>query len=125
MLDAVVLGQIIQRLVEIMKNTEDFGGIHVILLGDFWQLPPVSGSPLYRDLLILLGIIPSNRKTEDNPLGPRALGIKVFQTFAKFELNEYVRSSVDQVHTNFIKQMRSFSGNCGITQELIQYLANK
>jgi nucleoside-triphosphatase THEP1 len=126
MLDAVVFGQITQRLSEIMpKTSEDCGGINIILLGDFWQLPPVSGSPLYRDQLIQHAIIPTTRKVAENPTGPRFMGINLFESFQKYELNEYVRSSKDEQHTNFIKGMRSSSGKCGITHDLIHYLAQK
>jgi ATP-dependent DNA helicase PIF1 len=36
-----------ERLQEIQRVDEPFGGIHVVLFGDLWQLPPVSDTALY------------------------------------------------------------------------------
>jgi ATP-dependent DNA helicase PIF1 len=36
-----------RRLQQIKANDEDFGGISILLLGDFCQLPPVAATPLF------------------------------------------------------------------------------
>jgi len=46
MVDAVFLGKISSRLSEITHNNASFGGKNVILVGDFFQLPPVGGDSL-------------------------------------------------------------------------------
>ena len=50
MLGQSVLYMIDQRLKEIfpMNADMDFGGISIILIGDWKQLPPVGDSPLYQ-----------------------------------------------------------------------------
>ena len=47
---ARLLHQIKKRCQNIYLNVnEDFGGLHVYMLGDFRQLPPVKDTPLYDD----------------------------------------------------------------------------
>ena len=96
MVDGITFGNMGDRTSEILaKLSEEFGGVNVILVGDFWQLPPVSGMSLYRDVLIQYGVVPAKTKIEEYPIGPRFKGIVIFSKFQKFELNEYVRSSKD------------------------------
>ena len=47
MLGLEILHYIDARLRQIKANDEKFGGISVILMGDFAQLPPVKDMPLY------------------------------------------------------------------------------
>ena len=48
MIDLKMLSLIDDRLRMIFPNTDQaFGGLNVLLCGDFFQLPPVSGRPLY------------------------------------------------------------------------------
>jgi len=44
------LAQLDKRL-RVAKRVSDvsFGGVHIVLVGDFLQLPPVGGEPIYRD----------------------------------------------------------------------------
>ena len=38
-----------QRLKEIVGTKKDFGGLHVIVVGDFFQMAPVRDSYLFKD----------------------------------------------------------------------------
>jgi len=46
MVSCQLLAWIDARLKQIKENKLPFGGINVIILGDWGQIPPVSGTPL-------------------------------------------------------------------------------
>ena len=56
MLGCSYIGRVDQRLKDIFHNDLPFGGISVVLMGDFAQLPPIGDKPLYEKF------DPSNRK---------------------------------------------------------------
>jgi ATP-dependent DNA helicase PIF1 len=47
MVSLLQLSYINRRLQQIKVNNEDFGGVSILLIGDFCQLPPVAAAPLY------------------------------------------------------------------------------
>ena len=47
MLSVIMLQWVNLRLQQIKVNNDDFGGLSLLLLGDFCQLPPVGGVPLF------------------------------------------------------------------------------
>ena len=54
------------RLQEAFANTVDFGGMSILLFGDFWQLPPVLEHPLYLQLAIDAAPISSQSAVANN-----------------------------------------------------------
>ena len=57
---STMLGKVSQRCKEAFdgeafatRALKPFAGLSTILIGDFWQMPPVGGKPLYKDLLYL------------------------------------------------------------------------
>lgn len=51
MMTAILLGDVNTRLQQIKKTTALFGGLTILLAGDFQQLPPAVGTPTYTGIL--------------------------------------------------------------------------
>jgi hypothetical protein len=75
MIDTILLDHINKRLQEITDNhLEEFGGIPIILMGDFYQLPPTLGEPMYKTIFHK---VPSNAIFK-----PSQIGCNLFKSFA-------------------------------------------
>jgi hypothetical protein len=48
MLSLKMIDQVNKRLQLIMQKKVAFGGVHVVLFGDFYQIPPVNGAPVWQ-----------------------------------------------------------------------------
>ena len=81
------LGQIDKRMRQIMGVDEDFGGLLVILMGDFYQLPPVAASYTLYSAAVKLNI---DKNCLDNGAGssPRNKGTQPFSGIKLIELTE-------------------------------------
>ena len=94
------LSQIISRAIE-AKDDEVFGGLNIILVGDFHQFPPVvarRSAPLYWP-------VNSRQDTEED-----ILGRKIFEQFSTVvKLNKQIRVQ-DAVWQNVLQHIRY--GNC-------------
>ena len=106
-----VLGQIDNRLRQLMAKPDiPFGGIAVLLMGDFFQLPPVAATyTLYSATVKLL--VESKEIDIDTP-GPRTRGTLLFSKFKKFELTQQMRAADDHSHTAMLNQMRNPLPGC-------------
>ena len=100
------LGQIDKRMRQIMGVDEDFGGLLVILMGDFYQLPPVAASYTLYSAAVKLNI---DKNCLDNGAGssPRNKGTQLFSGFKHIELTEQMRCAGDSTHSRMLEQMRN------------------
>lgn len=78
-----LFGHINTRLQHIIENEEIFGGLAIVTMGGFFQLPPVRpAETLYSGILSLLNKNVS-LNTENTATGSRYIGISLFKTFKK------------------------------------------
>lgn len=77
MLDARILGMVDRVLRAVKRNEEAFGGIQVVLVGDFFQLPPIGknnearfafASPVWRDLGLMICYLEEQHRQSDSTL---------------------------------------------------------
>lgn len=118
-----LLGQVEKRLRDMMDNDRPFGGLSVLLMGDFFQLPPViPGETLYSAVLKqqvhCLNLDPRNVFN-----GPRTNGARLFASFQLVEFTEQMLAAYDTFHMSMLDQLRSPTTNQPrITCELLSEL---
>jgi hypothetical protein len=90
-----------QKLRMLMGNfTEPFGNIGILLMGDFFQIPPVKTKiTLYSAAL--------NHKLVENHSDTIIHGAWLFTMFKLVELDEQMRASNDELHMAMLNRMRN------------------
>ena len=79
------------RLQEIKGNRDPFGGVHVILIGDLFQLRPVGDGWIFAS----------------NSRGYASLALNLWQTyFTMFELTEIMRQKDEAPFTELLNRLR-------------------
>ena len=111
MLTPKFLATIDQRLRTLTGNHKDpFGNLSVILMGDFFQIPPVQGVSLFSSVL--------NNNFEEESSSPLIHGSWLFSNFKMIELNEQMRAPDDERHMEMLNQMRiQLSGQPAVSAE--------
>ena len=113
MIDPIMLFCIHSRLKQIKSSEEPFGGMTVILTGDFFQMTPVKGTALF------------DAAMEDIPPGqsgkPYAHGCELLTLFKMVTFTQQYRSE-DENHTKIINRMREINVPNPIDETFIQSL---
>jgi hypothetical protein len=99
------------RMKQIMNSDEMFGGVAIIIMGDFNQLPPVApAESLYAALLKSINI-KAPAKANSTSTGPNTQGARLFGQFRKIELTQQMRAQNDPDHIEFLRKLRSASAD--------------
>jgi hypothetical protein len=96
----------INKLLQEIFNCNDlFGGIAVILLGDFQQLDPITGDAMHSSCVRHLVL---DEHADRYGLGtPREDGLNLFIKFRLILLKEQMQVSSDTVHSDMLTQLRN------------------
>ena len=102
MFTSFLLAVLDHRLRQARTSSKDlpFGKVSILLMGDFMQLPPVGGTPLYA------GALKRAMNPEKFPLDtPFSKGVDLFNQFTLTTLTQQQRCKSDQVHTDMVQKM--------------------
>ena len=111
MLTPVTLARIDLRMRHCFDPNLPFGGKHILLCGDMWQFPPVSGlskPALYQSAVV----IATNKRV---PNEAYRAGANLFTQFKLFVLNDQQRCEPD--YADFLKPLRDMKIKYPITKE--------
>ena len=107
MLSAELLCALDERLRHILGSTAPFGGMCIVLSGDFLQLPVVGGVPITAGLLDMCSA-KAVKQTMTKKLDLRNASANLLMTFTKFELSTQERCE-DVEHNNRLKELREMN----------------
>ena len=108
MLDPIMLYHINFRLRQIRGSNTDFGGLPVLLFGDFFQLPPVLATAFYN----------ADSSTKQTIATPFDFGCALIAKFKMLTLKQQMRSK-DPAHTARINRMRQTDTDDPVNADLI------
>ena len=94
-----------------MGSEEDFGGLSVVLMGDFFQMQVIGDKPMYKTAMTQA----SGRFLD--PRGdvgmPRERGTTMFRCFRLWEMLINERAYLDQAHADMLARMRGVGDGGG------------
>ena len=100
MMTATQLAFIDHRLREVGKRKQPFAGLAVLLMGDFYQLPPVGTEALYRSALA------HHRPKATARAAARQAGAELFKLFRLIELTEQMRAAACPTQKHLVDNLR-------------------
>jgi hypothetical protein len=101
-LSPVLFNHINWALQQVYQNNEPFGGIAVVLVGDFYQLPPSGEKQTLVDVLVKKYVFNAVDLNEHS-----VTAAELFRPFKKIELIENLRASEDPLHSLLVQKLRS------------------
>ena len=120
MVTSILLSMINKRLQEILNCNDIFGGISVILLGDFQQMDPITGYAMHTSCVTHLVL---EEHADRYGLGtPWEDGLNLFIKFLLILLNEQMRASLDIVHIDTMTQLRNTEIERPVTHQIVELL---
>ena len=96
MMGAALLNRIDVRLREIYNTHVPFGGIALVLMGDFYQLPPVGSKPLFKLVL-------AQRDLRDGEI----VACQLFKQFQLVEFRQQMRAAECSVQSSLVLNFRT------------------
>ena len=113
-----------RRMRQLLDCELPFGGLVVVLPGDFHQLMPVMGFALHHSLVVN-ALDDATLKTLDITKGKQSAngadrkGSQLMKGFRRLRLTQQMRAADDEVHAAHVAQMRDVDSTQAVCDELI------
>ena len=91
-------------LKKVFSDTRPFGGLHVLVVGDFAQLPAVRQLPIIDSMV-------NSTKSHTDPLDVEIQVEALFRLFKKFELRGFIRSKDCKNLKKLLKKFRDYENS--------------
>ena len=131
MIGPIMLGHVHERLCAAKNSTEPFGGMVVIISGDFVQLPPICPRTtlfqalVHRHVFEPVGApaLPKGSSLIKFAIDtPAYVGVSLFANFKQHQLTQQMRAADDEVHTGFVNRFRDLSQTPYVTKEVVDHI---
>ncbi|MEL7342124.1 MAG: AAA family ATPase, partial [Bacteroidota bacterium] len=106
MMDVGLLSTIDSNLRQALDIEEPFARKHIVLMGDFLQIPPVNGRSLFQCAVRFSNFNAGRSTRRVSDLVSVTHGTVLFLRFERIELFQQMRAATDEAHTSFIERLR-------------------